>query len=150
VRALLILGLASIALAATSEAEASLCRNYTSYFRLAVGPHVERLRSIEREAVRRIDEGAAAPLADLGAEAGRIAAEIADGEELIERESQRCRNWIPPVRRVCSQAAEALAALLARHTLSIPPRENPYREPIRRCERYLGLAPLATVLRTGA
>jgi hypothetical protein len=75
---------------------------------------------------------------------------IADKDALAaEEELSRCSESIPPVRRVCAEAAQALASLIearAAGTADKAPKQL-YAQAMPQCERWMDFPPLNTVFR---
>lgn len=132
------------------EAEAASCRGYPESVRSVIKARIEALRMIEREAGDRLVGLDTRTFPFLAGEARTAAATIADSKALKDEDDRkRCRNWVPPVRRVCRSAAETLAALLDAQEAGTVTQElkQTYAEPMARCERFMGLQPLKTAIR---
>ena len=87
----------------------------------------------------------------LAAQARAATGAIADKDALAaEEELSRCREPIPPVRRVCAQAAQALVSLIEEQAAGAATTASKqlYVQAMPRCERWMDLPPLSTALRT--
>jgi len=87
----------------------------------------------------------------LAAQARAASGVIADKDVLAaEEELSRCRESIPPVRRVCAQAAQALVSLIDEQAAGAATTASKqlYAQAMPRCERWMGFAPFITVFRT--
>jgi hypothetical protein len=135
-----------------ADAQAASCRNYGSEVQAAIKGHVESLRMVEREAADRIAGLDTRPYDYLLGQARAATAIIADKDKLAEEDAlDRCRNFVPRVRHACAAAAQALVMLIGelnRGTASAASNDD-YSRGMPICERYMGLAPLKTTLRTG-
>jgi hypothetical protein len=139
------------ALALPFEAEAASCRGYPESVRSVIKGRIEGLRMIEREAADRLVGLDTRPFPFLAGEARKAAEAIADSNALeLEDDLKRCRNFVPPVRRICRSAAEMLAALLDAHEAEAGTSElkQAYAAPMEQCERLMRLPPLKTAIRT--
>jgi hypothetical protein len=133
------------------DAASASCRGYGREIQSAIKTHVETLRAVEREAADRLSGLDTRPFDYLVGQARVAAAMIADKNGLAEEEDlRRCRNYIPPVRRVCAGAAQALVGLIEeRATFAESKARQAYAEAMPRCERWMSLEPLKTVFRVG-
>lgn len=142
--------LITLALTAAVEAQAASCRNYGAEARTAIKGHVEALRNLEREAVDRVAGLDSRPFDFLLGEARRVAALINDPAALaLEDDLERCRNWVPRVRRQCGATAQMLVeivAALAAPNAALAPKPE-YAKAMAHCERAMGLVPIKTGLR---
>src|SRR5207244_11490195 len=92
--------------------EAASCRGYRQDVRAAIKKQVEALRALEHEAADRLKGLDTRPFDYLLSRARATAQVIADKDALAAEEGlSRCREAIPPVRRVCAEAAQAHASL---------------------------------------
>jgi hypothetical protein len=138
------------ALAAPASGEAASCRGYGKEIQTAIKRHVEALRLIEREATDRIVGLDTRPYELIVADARKVAEVIADKKALVEEdELSRCRNHVPPVRRTCAAAAQALVSLIEEQAAGAATKETKqvYVDAMPRCERWMGLPPLKTAFR---
>ena len=105
-------GLAFVALP-SFEVEAASCRGHPQSVRVAIKKQIEALRALEREAADRLKGLDTRPFDYLLDRARAAAAVIADkGALAAEAGLSRCPQSIPPVRRVCAEAAHALVSLI--------------------------------------
>jgi hypothetical protein len=133
------------------DAEAASCRGYPESVRAAAKNRIEALRMIEREAADRLVGLDTRTFPFLAGEARKAADAIASPNALKEEDDlKRCRNAVPPVRRICRSAAEGLAALLDAQEAGTVTSElkQTYAEAVTRCEGFMGLQPLKTTIRT--
>jgi hypothetical protein len=133
------------------EAEAAPCRGYPESVRTIIKGRVEALRLIEREAADRLVGLDTRTFPFLAGEARKIAEMIADANALKDEDDlKRCRNAVPPVRRICRSGAETLATVLDAQEAGTVTKElkQTYAEPMARCEGFMGLQPLKTTIRT--
>ena len=145
-------GAAALALAVLlpSSVEAASCRGYPQAIRVAIKKHVEALRALEQETADRIKGFDTRPFSYLLARARAGAASISDKDALAEEEAlSRCPQAIPPVRRVCAQAAQALTSLIEEQETGAASAQSKqvYAQTMPRCEQWMDFAPLATVFR---
>jgi hypothetical protein len=135
---------------ATPAAQAASCRNYGREIQAAIKGQVETLRKIEHETADRIAGLDTRPFDYLLTQAQTAANAIGDKVGLEEEDAlRRCRNYIAPVRHTCAAAATALADMietLARGGADMPSKPD-YIEAMPKCERWMGLTPLRTMLR---
>jgi hypothetical protein len=132
-------------------AEAAPCRGYPESVRSAIKNQVEALRMIEREAADRLIGLDTRTFPFLAGEARKLADTIASSEALKEEDDlKRCRNAVPPVRRICRTATEGLAVLLEAYEAGTGNNElkPSYADTVTRCEGFMGLQPLNTTIRT--
>jgi hypothetical protein len=130
------------------DVKAASCRGYPQDVRAAIKKHVEALRALEHEATDRLKGFDTRPFDYLAARARATAAVIADEDALAAEETlSRCPQTIPPVRRVCAQAAQALVSLIEEQAAgaATTPSKQLYAQVMPQCERWIGLAPLMTV-----
>ena len=76
---------------------------------------------------------------------------LGDPHALAEEDGlKRCRNYVRPVRGTCLKAAQALVTILEEAAASGISRASKqiYAAAMPQCERWMGLTPLATVIRT--
>ena len=145
-------GAAALALAVLlpSSVEAASCRGYPQAIRVAIKKHVEALRALEQETADRIKGFDTRPFSYLLARARAAAASISDKDALAAEEAlSQCPQAIPPVRRVCSQAAQALTSLIEEEETGAASAQSKqiYAQTMPRCEQWMNFAPLATVFR---
>jgi hypothetical protein len=140
----------ALALTGASETQAASCKGYGPEVRTAIKGHVETLRNLEREALDRLAGLDTRPFEFLVGEARRVAALINDPAALaLEDDLERCRNWVPRLRRQCGATAQMLAdivAALAAPNAALAPRLD-YAAAMTHCERAMGLVPIKTRLR---
>ena len=85
------------------DVEAASCGSYPKDIRVAIKKHVETLRALERETTDRLKGLDTRTFDYLAAQARAATGAIADKDALAaEEELSRCRQSIPPVRRVCA------------------------------------------------
>lgn len=133
------------------DVEAASCGSYPKDIRAAIKKHVETLRALERETTDRLKGLDTRTFDYLAAQARAASGVIADKDALVaEEELSRCRESIPPVRRVCAQAAQALVSLIDEQAAGAATTASKqlYAQAMPRCERWMGLAPFITVFRT--
>ena len=139
------------ALSAPGQSQAASCRGYGKEVQAAIKRHVEALRMIEREAADRVVGLDTRPYGFLLKEARTTMDLIADKHGLAaEDELSRCRNYIPPVRRTCAGAAQALVQLIAEQAAGAATKatKQVYAQAMPKCERWMDLAPLKTAFRS--
>ena len=86
------------------DVEAASCGSYPKDIRVAIKKHVETLRALERETTDRLKGLDTRTFDYLAAQARAASGAIADKNALAaEEELSRCRESIPPVRRVCAR-----------------------------------------------
>ena len=145
-------GIVAVGAALTLDAaEAAPCRGYPESVRSAIKTRIEALRMIEREAADRLVGLDTRTFPFLAGEARKLADTIATSNALKDEDDlKRCRNAVPPVLRVCRNAAEGLAALLDAQEAgtAITELKQTYAESIARCEGFMSLQPLKTAIRT--
>jgi len=132
------------------DVEAASCGSYPKDIRVAIKKHVETLRALERETTDRLKGLDTRTFDYLAAQARAASGAIADKNALAaEEELSRCRESIPPVRRVCAQAAQALVSLIDERVAGAANKAATqlYAQAMPQCERWMDLAPLSTVLR---
>ena len=154
-RAVRLAGLAvflALLLSASAEAQSLSCRGYPSAATVAqIKMRVEVLRRIEREAHDRTIGLDTRPYEWLLSQARSDPTAIADPAALAaEAALNRCRNHIRPLRRFCAGAAAVLVRMIEELAADGATRESKqaYMETMPQCERWLGLMPLNTSLRT--
>jgi hypothetical protein len=133
------------------DVEAASCRGYPREIRLAIKTQVEALRALERETADRLKGLDTRTFDYLLGQARAAAGVIADKAALAaEEELNRCRHSIPPVRRVCAEAAQALVSLIEEQATGATTSASKqlYAQAMPRCERWMDFAPLMTVFRT--
>jgi hypothetical protein len=144
------LAIVALALTGAYEAQAASCRNYGAEVRAAIKGHVETLRNLEREAVDRLAGLDSRPFDYLLGEARRVTALINDPSALaLEKDLERCRNWVPRIRGQCGGTAQAFVDILtdiAAPKAVLSPKPD-YASAMAHCERAMGLVPLKTRLR---
>jgi hypothetical protein len=143
------------------DAEAASCRGYPQGARAAIKKQVQALRALEHEATDRLKGLDTRPFDYLLDRARATAAVIADKDALAAEEGlSRCSQSIPPVRRVCAEAAHALVSLIEQQTDGSATAQakdadarqaeakQAYSRAMPQCERWMEFAPLVTVFRT--
>jgi hypothetical protein len=129
------------------QAQAASCKGYGPEVRTAIKGHVEALRNLEREAADRLAGLDSRPFDYLLGEARRVTALINDPSALaLEKDLERCRNWVPRIRGQCGGAAQMLVDILAGLAASNAAKPD-YAAAMGHCERAMGLVPLKTRLR---
>ena len=152
------------------DVDAASCRGYPQGVRAAIKKQVEALRAIEREAADRLKGLDTRPFDYLLDRARAAAGVIGDKDALAAEEGlSRCPRPLPPVRRVCTEAAHALVSLIEQQADSsaTPQAGQPeakqadakqadakqadakqaYARAMPQCERWMDFAPLVTVFR---
>jgi hypothetical protein len=142
------------------DVEAASCRGYPQGIRAAIKKQVEALRALEREAADRLKGLDTRPFDYLLGQARAAAGVIGDKDALAAEEGlSRCPLSIPPVRRVCTEAAHALVVLIEQQaagsaTTQVKQAEvkqaeakQAYARAMPQCERWMDFAPLVTVFR---
>jgi hypothetical protein len=146
-------GIAALAVFASFpfDVEAASCGSYPKDIRAAIKKHVETLRALEREMSDRLKGLDTRTFDYLAAQARAVSGAIADKDALAaEEELSRCRESIPPVRRVCAQAAQALVSLIDERAAGAANKAATqlYAQAMPQCEQWMDLTPLSTALRT--
>jgi hypothetical protein len=155
----------AIAVLLPFDVGAASCRGYPQGVRAAIKKQVEALRALEREAADRLKGLDTRPFDYLLDRARAAAGVIGDKDALAAEEGlSRCPQSIPPVRRVCTEAAHALVSLLeqqaegsataqakqaeAKQAQAKPAdAKQAYARAMPQCERWMEFAPLVTVFR---
>jgi hypothetical protein len=133
------------------DVEAASCGSYPQDIRAAIKKHVETLRALEREAADRLKGLDTRTFDYLLGQARAVAGVIADKDALAaEEELSRCSESIPPVRRVCAEAAQALVSLIEARAAGATDKapKQVYAQAMPQCERWMDFLPLTTVFRT--
>ena len=133
------------------DVEAASCGSYPQDIRAAIKKHVETLRALEREAADRLKGLDTRTFDYLLRQARAVAGVIADKDALAaEEELSQCRETIPPVRRVCAEAAQALVSVIEEQLAGGANKASKqlYAQAMPRCERWMDFLPLTTVFRT--
>jgi hypothetical protein len=143
------------------DVEAASCRGYPQGARAAIKKQVQALRALEREAADRLKGLDTRPFDYLLDQARAVAGVIGEKDALAAEEGlSRCPQSIPPVRRVCTEAAHALVSLIEQQTAgsAIPQAKDAeakqaeakqaYSRAMPQCERWMEFAPLVTVFRS--
>ena len=143
------------------EVEAASCRGYPQGVRAAIKKQVQVLRALEHEATDRLKGLDTRPFDYLLGQARAAAGVIGDKDALAAEEGlSRCPQSIPPVRRVCTEAAHALVGLIEQQAGDSPATQakpaaaqqaeakQTYARAMPQCERWMDFAPLVTVFRT--
>jgi hypothetical protein len=144
-------GVAALLASFPFDIEAASCGSYPKDIRAAIKKHVETLRALERETTDRLKGFDTRPFDYLVGRARATAAVIADKDALAAEETlSRCPQTIPPVRRVCAEAAQALVNLIEEQAAGAATTASKqlYAQAMPQCERWLGFAPFITVFRT--
>lgn len=145
------------------DVEAASCRGYPQGARAAIKKQVQALRALEREAADRLKGLDTRPFDYLLDQARAAAGVIGEKDALAAEEGlSRCPQAIPPVRRVCTEAAHALVSLIEQQTAGSATTQTKdaeakqgeakqaYSRAMPQCERWMEFAPLVTVFRTGS
>jgi hypothetical protein len=143
-------GIMMLAVPMPADVEAASCRGYPQAIRAAIKKHVGALRALEQETADRLKGFDTRPFSYLLGRARATAALIADKDALAAEEAlSRCPQTIPPVRRVCAEAAQALIGLIEEQETGTGSAQTKqlYAQAMPQCERWMDFAPLATVLR---
>jgi hypothetical protein len=138
------------ALLATSAQAQVSCRGYPASVTAMVKARVEAVRLLEREAADRLRGLDTRTYPFLAGEARKGADQIADDKAIeAEREFERCRNLVQPIRRICRGAVLWLATALDEEEAGKATNESKqaYAEAMPRCEQLMGLTPLSTAWR---
>jgi hypothetical protein len=143
------------------DVEAASCRGYPQGVRTAIKKQVQALRALEREAADRLKGLDSRPFDYLLDQARAAAGAIGEKDALAAEEGlSRCPQSIPPVRRVCTEAAHALVSLIEQQTAGSATTQakdaeakqaeakQVYSRTMPQCERWMEFAPLVTVFRT--
>jgi hypothetical protein len=158
------------------DVAAASCRGYQHAVRAAIKKQVRVLRALEHEATDRLKGLDTRPFDYLLGQARAAAGVIGDKDALAaEAGLSRCPQSIPPVRRVCTEAAHALVGLIEQHAGDSPTTQakqaeakqaeakqteakqteakqteakQAYARAMPQCERWMDFAPLVTVFRT--
>jgi hypothetical protein len=151
------LGLAlaiGLSLSAPAAAQSYDCRRYPpADVAASLKAQAEAMRKIELEAADRIRGLDTRPY-DWLLEQARAADKAIDVPALLKAEDalfERCRNAVRPVRRGCAAAAAALVEVLTEFAESDRARKESrqvYLQTMPLCERWLGLTPQESALRT--
>ena len=139
-----------LAVLAPAAVQAASCRDYGREIQAAIKAQVELLRLAEREAADRIAGLDTRPFEFMLGQARAALAVIAGKKGIDEEDAlSRCRNYIPPARRTCAAAGEALVAVIEQQTAGAASKaaKAAYAGVMPQCERFMGLAPLKTALR---
>jgi hypothetical protein len=130
--------------------EAWACRDHVKRSRMAIGPYVERLGSIEDQVLHRLT-GTPAPAFDDLARNVRVLVGLMlpPTAAIAEQRSRRCRNWVPAVRRTCRDAALRLVDLIEESGTGAITDETrlEYTNLIVRCEVWLRMPRRSSLLR---
>jgi hypothetical protein len=133
-----------------ADVGAASCRGYPQAIRAAIKKHVGALRALEQETADRLKGFDTHPFSYLLGRARATAASIADKDALAAEEAlSRCPQTIPPVRRVCAEAAQALISLIEEQETGTATAQSKqlYGHTMPQCERWMDFAPLVTVFR---
>ena len=145
-----VLVLAAVLLVLLGVGDAWACRDHVKRSRMAIGAHVKQLGLIEDQVLDRLSDTLRPDFGDLSRAARQISGLMLPPTAAIaERRSRRCRNWIPPVRRTCRDAALRLIDLIeetAAGGITDETRAS-YTDLIGRCETWLFMPPRSSLLR---
>jgi hypothetical protein len=133
--------------ATAAHAEAVSCRGYPASVKAATKTRIEALRLIEREAADRLRGLDTRTFPFLAGRARATADSIADANALKEEEPlDRCREPVPQMRRICRDAALALAKAMDDEEAGSATKESRRASAaaMSRCEGLLALSPLTT------
>jgi hypothetical protein len=143
-----------LALSAPAAAQTYDCRRYPpSDVTASLKAQAEAMRKIELEAADRIRGLDTRPYEWL-LEQARAAEKAISVPALLKAEDallERCRNAVKPVRRGCAAGAAALVEVVSEFAAAGQGRKESrqvYLQTMPLCERWLGLAPLQTALRS--
>src|SRR3954466_1508976 len=139
-----IAALLSLALATPAVAQVATCRGYAAITAATIKPRVEALRSIERETADRIKGLDTRPYEWLLEQARLAASAIADARALqLDALLKRCRNFVPPTRRICAAASRALATVIEAQIAGGASKaaRQAYVDAVSGCERLVRLMP---------
>ena len=117
---------------------------------MAIGAHVKQLSVIEDQVLHRLSDTLRPDFDDLARTVRQIAGLMLPPTAAIaERRSRRCRNWVPPVRRTCRDAALRLVDLIEETSAGGITDETRagYTDLIGRCETWLFMPPRSSQLR---
>jgi hypothetical protein len=141
--------------------EAASCRGHPQSVRAAIKKQVQALRALEREAADRLKGLDTRPFDYLLGQTRAVAGMIGEKDALAAEEGlSRCPQSIPPVRRICTEAAHALVSLIEQqaagsattHAKDAEAKQaeakQAYSRAMPQCERWMEFAPLVTVFRT--
>jgi len=132
------------------DANAASCRDFIAEARRAIGAQVLALQRIEHEASDRLKGLDSRPFDVLFGETRKAVAVVADPVGLKEDEGlERCRNWTVPVRKICADAARAVADVLEKLVADPKPDfDRPrFAATVAECEKLMDLKPLRSVIR---
>ncbi len=130
--------------------QAFACRDHVQRSRAAIGPYVERLGEIEDQVLHRLTGMPTPEFDDLPRSLLLILGLMLPPPAAIaERRSRRCRNWVPPVRSTCRDAAQRLLDVIRESEAGEITDETriDYSNLIARCETWLRMPPRASLLR---
>lgn len=145
-----IVSLAAVLLILLGVGEAFACRDHVKRSRMAIGPHVKRLAAIEDKVLDRLMGAPTPAFAVLVREVRTIAGLLLPPTaDIAERRSRRCRNWVPPVRRTCRDAALRLVDLINESAVGeiTDKTRIAYTNLAKRCETWLLMPPRSSLLR---
>jgi hypothetical protein len=140
----------SLLLLYAGVADAVACRNHLQHARLSLGPQVEALGRIETQLLSRLMGARAPSYTYLANETWAVIAAIYPQNAVaLEQRYRRCRNYIPPVRRTCRDAAVRLVSLIQESASRRPTDETrlEYARLIARCEMWLAFPRRPSLLR---
>jgi hypothetical protein len=137
---------------AQPQSHGTSCPHYLEGARDLIKPHVEALRIVEREAADRLKGLDTRTFHFLAGEARKAASMIGYPEALKAEEALgQCPDAVPPIRRICVDAAHTLAsAIEGQETGAGKASRQAYADTMPRCEQLIGLPPLRTAWRTAA
>lgn len=133
---------ASVLLVVSASQASATCAGHFQSARTAIGAHVETLGEIETQLVLRLSGGRNPSYAMLARETRAIVSVLYPrSASILEQRLRRCRNWVPPIRRTCRDAALRLVNVIeesAARRLTDETRLD-YARLIDQCERWLAL-----------
>ena len=141
---------ASMLILSASAGDAFACRNHLQSARIAIGSQVQELGVIESKLLSRLTGANTPTYASLARETWSIIADLYPQDAVVaERRYRRCRNWVPPVRRTCRDAAVRLVSVIQESASDHLTEETrlEYARLISRCEMWLALPRRSSLLR---
>jgi hypothetical protein len=131
------------------DASAQNCRNYLQSARADIGKYVATMQRYEHEASDRLKGLDSRPFDFLASEARKTAAIIADPALQGAGGSKDCRDPTQPVRRICTDAAQAWVGVLEKYVAGPKPDYDKQRfaATVEDCEKLMDLKPLKSVIR---
>ena len=140
----------SLLMLSASVVDAFACRNHRHSARVAIGSQVQELGAIEAKVLNRLMGANTPSYASLARQIWSIIADIYPQDAVaLEQRYRRCRNWVPPVRRTCRDAAVRLVSVIQESASDRLTEETrlEYARLISRCEMWLALPRRPSLLR---